>query len=204
MAPKFIAIEGNIGAGKTALAHLLAAEFGSELLLEEYENNPYLAPFFEDQKKYAQSLEDFFLSTREKQLDHFFSKNTNPSIVSDFSLHKSFIFAKNNLAAKDLPDYTLRFKNIEKKYPKPDLLIFLDTSLERLKQNIRQRGRIYEKNIKTSYLEQIAESYETFLSSVADFPILRINATNIDFVNKKDDFNKIIIRIRENQDEERR
>lgn len=144
---KYLVIEGNIGAGKTSLASLLAEETGSRLVLEAFSDNPFLAKFYEDPDRYAFQLELSFLSERyqqiKKELGH--PDLFGQPVISDYFLAKSFIFSKYNLKDDEMKLFEKLFSIINLQAPKPDLYVYLHLPVERLLENIRQRGRSYEK-----------------------------------------------------------
>lgn len=183
----FIAIEGNIGSGKTSLASQIASDFKSELILESFSDNPFLPKFYKDPEKYSFSLELFFMSERYHQLkdkissDLFFNNK-----ISDYFFMKSRIFAKTNLQRDELLLFEKLFDIMLASLPAPDLLVYLHSDIKRLQANIRKRGREYEQNIMDSYLESIQDSYFDYLKKQNKSAVLIIDVTDVDFVN---DFN---------------
>jgi deoxyadenosine/deoxycytidine kinase len=183
----FIAIEGNIGSGKTSLASHIASDFKSELILESFSDNPFLPKFYKDPEKYSFSLELFFMSERYHQLkdkissDLFFNNK-----ISDYFFMKSRIFAKTNLQRDELLLFEKLFDIMLASLPAPDLLVYLHSDIKRLQANIRKRGREYEQNIMDSYLESIQDSYFDYLKKQNKSAVLIIDVTDVDFVN---DFN---------------
>ena len=164
---RFIAIEGNIGAGKTTLATKLSKDFNTRLILEQFADNPFLPKFYEDQKKYAFPLELSFLAERYKQLKDELSIQDmfRPQLISDYFFLKSLIFAKANLSSDEYDLYTRLFHIINDSLPKPDLFVFLYHDIGRLKENIKKRGRIYEQSISEEYLIRIQDAYFDFMRS---------------------------------------
>jgi len=183
----FIAIEGNIGSGKTSLASHIASDFKSELILESFSDNPFLPKFYKNPEKYSFSLELFFMSERYHQLkdkissDLFFNNK-----ISDYFFMKSRIFAKTNLQRDELLLFEKLFDIMLASLPAPDLLVYLHSDIKRLQANIRKRGREYEQNIMDSYLESIQDSYFDYLKKQNKSAVLIIDVTDVDFVN---DFN---------------
>ena len=183
----FIAIEGNIGSGKTSLASHIASDFKSELILESFSDNPFLPKFYKDPEKYSFSLELFFMLERYHQLkdkissDLFFNNK-----ISDYFFMKSRIFAKTNLQRDEFLLFEKLFDIMLASLPAPDLLVYLHSDIKRLQANIRKRGREYEQNIKDSYLKSIQDSYFDYLKKQNKSAVLIIDITDIDFVN---DFN---------------
>lgn len=172
-----IAIEGNIGAGKTTLANFLSDKLNGDLLLEEFEENEFLKDFY-DNNSYALHAEVQFVLDRSKQLFQFHS-HQHDLIFSDYYPLKSLIFSKMNLSPKEYDLVTELLDSLYKKVPKPDILLFLNRPLDELQKNILSRGREYEKEISPDYLFTLNKAYENFLQRVYDIPILYINATEI-------------------------
>ena len=190
---KYLVIEGNIGAGKTSLATLLAEETGSRLVLESFHDNPFLAKFYEDPGRYAFQLELSFLSERYHQIKTELGHPDlfGQSVVSDYFLAKSFIFSKYNLKDDEMKLFEKLFSIINLQAPKPDLYVYLHLPVERLLENIKLRGRAYEKHIQYEYLKEVQEGYFGFFKSQQDMKILVIDTSNLDFVNTKSDFQEL-------------
>jgi deoxyguanosine kinase len=184
---KYIAIEGNIGAGKTSLANLLAKDFGSGLILENFKDNPFLQKFYQEPEQYAFQLELSFLTDRYQQLKQFFPPKS-PITISDFYFSKSLLFAKANLKEQEYLLYAQLFDIIYEKLPKPDLIIYLHANIEKLLGNIKERGRDFEKEISFNYLEKIENIYFSYFSAHLNFPVLIIDINNIDFVKQVNDY----------------
>lgn len=180
---KYIAIEGNIGAGKSTLAKLLHNYFGGGLLLEEFEENESLKDFYQN-PEFALNAELQFVLDRSRQLHKFHQKNTD-FIVADYIPLKSLIFARNNLPKKAFKLYEPIAKEMLQGFPQPDLILYLDRDLEELKENIRRRGRAYEQSLSDAYLRSIQEGYENYLFEMVNVPILKLEAKEID-LRKKD------------------
>jgi len=190
---KYLVIEGNIGAGKTSLAARLASDTGSRLILEQFSDNPFLAKFYEDPDRYAFQLELSFLSERYQQIK---SEMGHPDlfgqpVISDYYLAKSFIFSKYNLKDDEMKLFEKLFSIINLQVPRPDLYVYLHNSIERLMENIRIRGRDYEKNISPEYLVEVQKGYFGFFKSQKDLKIAVIDTTQMDFVNSETDYNKL-------------
>ena len=169
MKPDFICIEGNIGVGKTTLVKRLAQHFKSEILLEEFNENPWLPLFYENPKDAALALELSFLTDRCKQL-----LKVKPNTISDYCLNKCLLFAEINLTEKDFETYKKLFNRISSTIKKPDVVIILHTSTEVLLQNIKSRGRVYEQSIQADYLEKLNNNYQQFFSQEKEYFILNI------------------------------
>ncbi|MGM0587724.1 MAG: deoxynucleoside kinase [Bacteroidota bacterium] len=181
---EFIAIEGVIGAGKTSLAKLLAQRHDAQIVLEEFEENPFLPKFYEDRERYAFQTQLAFLSSRFQQQDKLRHKDLFANfLISDYIFEKDRIFARLNLTDDEMALYDRIFHIMTGIAPKPDLVIFLQSSVDRLMENIEQRGRDYERHITRSYLEELNESYNHFFHHYNKSPLMVINASEIDFVN---------------------
>ena len=191
---EYIAIEGNIGAGKTSLATRIAGEFNARLILEQFEENAFLPKFYDNPEKYAFPLELTFLAERYQQLkDQLSARDMFKTFtIADYFIYKSQIFASKNLSGDELSLYTRLFNIIEAVLPKPELLVYLYLDIEHLKKNIRLRGRSYEQNIQAGYLEKIQEGYLSFLRQQQKMRILVIDTNNLDFVNRREDYHKIL------------
>lgn len=190
----FIAIEGNIGAGKTTLATRIAHEFNAKLILEQFEDNPFLPKFYKEPDKYAFPLEMSFLASRFQQLkDELGSGDLFKSFtIADYFIIKSLIFSKKTLAEDEYTLYTRFFNIIYNQLPKPDLLVYLHLETPKLQNNIRMRGRPYEQEIKDEYLDRIQEGYFDFIRHQSNLRILILDTNNVDFVKNEPDYNRII------------
>jgi len=190
----YIAIEGNIGAGKTSLATRIAGEFNARLILEQFEENTFLPKFYENPTKYAFPLELTFLAERYQQLKDQLSTQDmfKTFTVADYFIHKSLIFASRNLSGDELTLYTRLFNIIEGVLPKPELLVYLYLNLDNLIKNIHDRGRVYEQNIQFEYLEKIQQGYLDFLRQQNKMRVLIIDTNHLDFVNRPNDYYKVL------------
>lgn len=197
---EYIAIEGNIGAGKTSLAKKISENFNRELLLERYADNPFLEKFYEDKERYAFALEIKFLLERHWQTSEYFTQNIakNKRYVADYEIFKSLIFAKVTLSEEEFELYETLFHLLYKQILKPDLYVYIYQNTENLLKNIQERGRAYEKEIEVSYLNAIQESYLRFLSNEDDKNLLFIDMTMLDFVKNEEDFRFILHLITQN------
>ena len=173
---KHIAIEGNIGAGKTTLAKFLSKHLNGSLLLEQFEENHFLKAFY-DGKDFALHAELQFILDRSKQLSDFFSKE-HELIISDYIPQKSLIFSKMNLSKDEYTVIANLTKILYKQFSNPDLIIFIDRDNDGLIDNIMKRGRPYESKIDYSYINNLTQGYEDWLEEVKQ-PVLRINASEI-------------------------
>jgi deoxyguanosine kinase len=190
----FIAIEGNIGAGKTSLATRIAQEYNGKLILEQFEDNAFLPKFYENPSKYAFPLELSFLASRFQQLkDQLTHQDLFKSFtIADYFIHKSMIFAGKTLEGDELALYSRLFTIIEASLPKPDLLVYLYLNIDMLKNNILKRGRSYEQNIDFEYLEKIQAGYLEFLRQQQNMRILIIDTNKMDFVNRAEDYQTMV------------
>jgi deoxyguanosine kinase len=186
----YIAIEGNIGAGKTTLTNKLAEDFNAKMVLERFADNPFLPKFYEDQSRYAFPLEMSFLADRYQQISDDLAQFDlfKDFVVADYHIFKSLIFAKVTLAEDEFRLYKTMFDIIYKEMPKPDLYIYLYQNTERLLQNIKLRGRSYEQEIPAEYLEKINSGYLDYIKSQKDLNVLIIDVSDRDFVENQSDY----------------
>jgi deoxyadenosine/deoxycytidine kinase len=186
----YIAIEGTIGVGKTSFATMLSHELNSRLILEQFEDNDFLPKFYKDPAKYAFPLELSFLAARFQQLRDELSVNDlfRPQIISDYFINKSLIFSRKTLADDEYALYARLFNIINLSLPRPDLLVYLYVSVQRLKSNITRRGRPYEQDIEPEYLEKIQSGYFDYIRQQNDMRILIVDANQIDFVTNPEHY----------------
>ena len=182
----YITIEGNIGAGKTTLAHLLAKRLNARLILEEFADNPFLPKFYENPKQYAFPLELFFMAERFKQQkDMLHTTDLFHSItVSDYLFTKCLLFAKVNLPEEEFKLYQKLFDIMEQQLIFPDLLIYLHSPVNRLQTNIKRRNRSYEQQIPDSYLLNIQDTYMSYIKQY-NIKTIFIDASNADFLSNE-------------------
>lgn len=193
---RYIAIEGVIGAGKSSLARILSDRLSANLIMEEFEENPFLEKFYEDRKRFAFQTQMFFLINRFKQQQQLNQQDLfSKYMVSDYIFEKDKIFAYLNLSGEELKLYETIFPLLERDIPKPDLVIFLQSSLDRLTENIKTRGRKYERNLTRAYLAELSEAYNNFFFKYNNTPLLIVNTSEIDFVNKEGDFEELYAQI---------
>ena len=186
----YIAIEGNIGAGKTTLSTRLASDCNAKLVLERFADNPFLPKFYEDQSRYAFPLEMSFLADRYQQLTDDLSQFDlfKDFVVADYHIFKSLIFAKVTLGQDEYRLYRTMFDIIYKEMPKPDVYVYLYQSTEQLLENIRKRGRSYEQQIQPEYLEQINQGYLDYIKTQTQLNVCIIDVTDRDFVGNQSDY----------------
>jgi deoxyguanosine kinase len=186
----YIAVEGNIGAGKTTLASKMAEDFNAKIVLERFADNPFLPKFYKDQNRYAFPLEMSFLADRYQQISDDLAQFDlfKDFIVADYHIFKSLIFAKVTLQEDEYRLYKTLFDIIYKEMPKPDLYIYLYQNTEKLLQNIKRRGRSYEQEIPAEYLERINEGYLDYIKTQKDLNVLLIDVSDKDFVKYQHDY----------------
>ena len=192
-----IAIEGTIGVGKTSLAKILGERLDSKLVLEEFEENPFLVDFYKNSERYAFQTQLFFLLSRYRQQQilqqtDLFTK----TLISDYMFVKDRLFAALNLNDKEMSLYNSVASILEKSVSSPDMVIFLQSDTDRLMQNIKIRGREYEKMIDWKYIDVLNQMYNEYFFRYDASPLLIINTNDIDFVNNKNDLEEIIQFIR--------
>lgn len=182
----FITIEGNIGAGKTTLAHLLSKHFNARLILEEFADNPFLPKFYENPDQYAFPLELFFMAERYKQLkDMIHTKDLFQSItISDYLFTKCLLFAKVTLPDEEFRLYQKLFDIIHQQLVFPDILIYLHAPVQKLQSNIKKRNREYEQKIPDEYLFKVQETYTSYIKQ-HNIKTIFVDASNADFLGNE-------------------
>lgn len=190
----YIAIEGNIGAGKTTLATKISKDFNAKLILEQFSENPFLPKFYENPKRYGFTLEMSFLTERYQQTSEQLAQTDlfKQFVVSDYDIFKSLIFSKVTLNGDEFVLYRKLFYMLYNQVVKPNLYVYLYQNTERLIENIRKRGRSYEQNISREYLKRIQEGYLEFIQNHKDINPLIIDVSELDFVKNKSDYDLII------------
>jgi len=177
-----VVIEGNIGAGKTTLATMLAKDYNARLVLENFKENPFLPKFYKDPEKYAFPLELFFMAERYHQLKKQKEQDLfQPISIADYFFVKSKLFAQNNLKKDEQQLFNSLFNIMLSSLPKPDLLVYLYADVSRLQMNIKKRGRSFEQNITNEYLQNIQDRYLDYLRKQTYFPVLLLDISNVDF-----------------------
>jgi deoxyadenosine/deoxycytidine kinase len=190
----YVVIEGNIGAGKTTLATRIAEQFNARLILERFADNPFLPKFYQDPDKYSFQLELSFLASRYRQLNEELGPQDlfKTFTVADYYFMKSLVFAASTLKGDEYNLYRQIFHIIYSSLPKPDIYIYLHLRTERLLENIRNRGRDYEKSITAEYLQKIQDSYFTFFRQNQENRYLVIDINEMDFVINESHYSKLI------------
>ncbi|MBL7923250.1 MAG: deoxynucleoside kinase [Bacteroidia bacterium] len=185
----YLAVEGNIGAGKTSLARILSTKFNSALVLEEFAENTFLPQFYEQPERFAFPLEMSFLAERFQQikLEQQRALENQQVLVGDYIFEKSLLFAQVNLSGAELDLFTRFYKLINPSLRSPDLVLYLHRSTPALLQNIHTRGREYEKSIPAAYLDKLSEAYLDHLQSTHNQRVIILKSDEIDFVNNPAD-----------------
>ena len=194
--PRFIAVEGAIGAGKTSLVNLLGENYGARLILEETESNPFISKFYEDKEAYSFQTQVFFLLSRYNQYMQLAQRDLfNSVVVIDYLFQRDKVFARLNLEDHEYNLYEQIFSLIDAKAPKPDLVIYLQASTEVLQERVAKRGRDYEAFMDPDYLDSVNKAFNNFFFYYSETPLLVINTNEIDFVEKKCDLDELIKKI---------
>lgn len=182
----FITIEGNIGAGKTTLAHVLAKHFNARLIVEQFADNPFLSKFYENPRQYAFPLELFFMAERYKQMKELVHTNDlfQHITLSDYLFTKCLLFAKVNLPEEEFRLYQKLFEIIDKQLVQPDILIYLHAPVSKLQQNIKKRNRPYEQSISDEYLFTIQETYTHYIRQ-HNIKTIFVDVTGADFLGNE-------------------
>ncbi|MCF8428592.1 MAG: deoxynucleoside kinase [Bacteroidia bacterium] len=191
---QFIAIEGNIGAGKSTLVNMLSDVLKAKKIMEEFEDNSFLPKFYENRSRYAFPLEMSFLAARFNQLKKQLveDKLFGEPIISDYIFAKCLLFSQNTLDDDEYKLYRQMFEIINFQIPQPDLLVYLHAPIEKLQWNISNRGRVYEKKIEDNYLQSLQETYFKYMNSQTNTRVLVVNCAGLDFVNNTKDFDFLL------------
>ncbi len=199
---QFIAIEGNIGAGKTTLCHRLAQTFECQLILEQFDDNPFLPLFYAQPERYAFPVELFFMTERHKQLQTALAQTDmfKPFQVADYFFVKTLLFAKNNLNDEEYRLFQRLYQVLNATFKKPDLLVYLHRSIEGLLKNIEKRGREYEKQISPEYLQNIQEAYFEYFRVAQNIPILILEVEHLDFLNQEAHYQLLLAALQKKYD----
>lgn len=190
---RHIAVEGVIGAGKTSLCTMLGEALGGQVVLERFEENPFLKDFYRDPERYAFQTQIFFLLTRYKQQQELFQADLfHRFLITDYIFEKDKIFAYLNLEDEELKLYETLVGSIQHNVPTPDLVVYLQCSVPRLMANIMKRGRPYEHDMSEEYIRDLNEAYNYFFFRYKASPLLIVNSTEIDFVHNPADFEDLV------------
>jgi len=191
--PRYIAVEGPIGVGKTSLAKMLAPEFNARLVLEDPEENPFLESFYENPERYALQTQLYFLLSRYRQQQEIVQLDLfEQGTIADYLFAKDRIFAYLTLQGDELALYEQVFSILEGRIVRPDMVIYLQAGVDVLAERIRRRGKEYEKNIALEYLRALVEAYNEFFFYYNETPLLVVNTSEIDFVNHRADFKDLV------------
>jgi deoxyguanosine kinase len=190
----FIAIEGNIGAGKTTVCTMLSQDFPCRLILEQFTDNPFLPLFYDQPERYGFPVELFFMTERHKQLQEAFAAADmfTPLSISDYFFIKTLLFAKNNLNEEEFRLFQRLFEVLNSTFPKPDLLVYLHRSVDDLMLNIKKRGRQFETDISAEYLTEIQNVYFEYFRTELSLPIVIVDVENIDFIENKKYYERLV------------
>ena len=193
----YLAIEGVIGVGKTSLARLLQPAFGATLILEAFEENPFLSDFYGDRKRYAFQTQIFFLLSRyRQQRETVPDALSNGNLIADYTFEKDALFADLNLGGDELATYSLVHSALAERIPDPDLIVYLRANTDTAMQRIAMRDRPYERNMSRDYIEDLNRVYEARWGDPTRSGILVVDSDNLDFVANHDHLRLITDRIR--------
>ena len=193
----YIVVEGPIGVGKTSLARRLAGSFGTELMLESADENPFLEQFYRDPQRAALSTQLFFLLQRTQQLNDLRQSDMFSTVrIADFLIEKDQLFAQLTLNSDELKLYQQMYDHLTIGTPQPDLVIYLQAPVEVLLERIAKRGRRYEQRIEAAYLQRISEAYLKFFYDYGDSPLLIVNAADVNFIDNDEDYEQLLAQVR--------
>ena len=194
----YVAIEGVIGVGKTSLAHLLEERLNAKLVMEKFDENPFLADFYLDPERYAFQTQLFFLLSRYRQQQELRQTDVfHKLVISDYMFVKDRLFASLNLDDKEMSLYDSVAKILEKNILNPDLVIYLQAETPKLMERITLRGRDFEKNMSPDYIDALNQIYNEYFFRYQESPLLIINTNDIDFVHNEEDLEEVIRYIRQ-------
>ncbi len=194
----YLAIEGVIGVGKTSLARLLQPIFGAELLLEVFEENPFLSDFYADRKRYAFQTQIFFLLSRYCQQREAVSQAlARGSLIADYTFEKDQLFARLNLSGDELETYERLHEALSERVPRPDLILYLRVDTNTAMRRIALRDRSYERNMDRDYIDALNRAYESYFGGLHPGPVLTIDSTPLDFVGRPEHLVYIANRVRD-------
>lgn len=186
----YICIEGNIGSGKTTFCEMMQEDYNCTLILEEFDDNPFLPMFYENPEKFAFTVELFFMTERHKQMSSTLSVRNmfDDFVLGDYFFLKTLLFARKNLSEEEFKLFQKIFQVLNSNFQQPDLVVYFHRSVDILKQNIDKRGRPYEANISKEYLTQVQNSYFEYFRNVLSYPVLILDLKDLNFVENKNHY----------------
>ncbi len=186
----YICIEGNIGSGKTTFCEMMQEEYNCTLILEEFDDNPFLPMFYENPEKFAFTVELFFMTERHKQMSSILSVRNmfDDFVLGDYFFLKTLLFARKNLSEEEYKLFHKIFQVLNSNFKQPDLVVYFHRDVEVLKQNIEKRGRPYEANISKEYLSQVQNSYFEYFRNVLSYPVLILDLKDLNFVENRNHY----------------
>ncbi len=189
----FLCIEGNIGTGKTSFCKMIEEEYNCKMILEQFDDNPFLPFFYREPERYGFTVELFFMTERYKQMTrHLLNQDLFLDFtISDYFFTKTLLFARNNLNDEEYRMFTKMFNVFNQSFPTPDLLVYFHRSTDILLKNIEKRGRGYESDISQAYLQKVQDSYFEYFRNIVSFPILIIDLHTLDFVENKKHYEEV-------------
>ncbi len=192
--PPFLVIEGNIGAGKTTLSTRLSQQFNRRLILEEFEDNPFLPLFYQEPDRYAFPVELFFMAERHKQLQHELANRElfTQGTIADYLFIKTLLFARTSLTQQEFRLFGRLFRAMDAHFPKPDLIVYLRRPIEALQENIARRGRSYEGNIQNDYLLSVERAYLSYFNTLKEIPVVILDVGYTDFAASDSAYGDIV------------
>jgi deoxyadenosine/deoxycytidine kinase len=192
--PNFIAIEGNIGAGKTTLATRLAADQNRRLILEEFSDNPFLPPFYREPERYAFPVELFFMAERHKQLQSELAQTDlfTSGVIADYIFVKTLLFARNTLPDEEFRLFSRLFNVMDAGFPNPELIVYLHRPVEALQANIAKRGREYEQEIKDEYLASVQSAYFNYFGTQKEQAVLVLELGDKNFAEDEEVYQRMV------------
>lgn len=194
----YVAVEGSIGVGKTSLVELLAERLGARMVLESFQNNPFLTDFYEDPERFAFQTQLYFLLQRYQQQQELRQVDLfHNLVIADYMFVKDRLFASLNLNEREISLYDTVANLLERNVIHPDLVIYLQADTDTLMRNIARRGREYEKNISWDYIDALNQIYNEYFFRYQETPLVIINTNNIDFVHNEQDLEEVIQYIRQ-------
>ena len=191
---KLVTVEGNTGAGKTSLAKMLAQQYGGQLILEEFADNPFLPKFYAEPEKYAFHTEMYFMLDRYRQLSDFIQSEHSKTglTISDYIFRKSLLYAEVNLQPDEYDLFERMFNTVYPNLPQPELIIYVHATVPRLIRNIQKRGRDFEQQVRESYLKRVEKIYFDYFRNNPHLPVLIIHADDLDFVHEPEHYEQIL------------